>query len=159
MFSFGGFILFVSSKLLREIRNALNSKGSLFGDWPEVWCRPGPRLNTKTVFLRYGDSHFKDKTVGETSMHIMQLPQHAHQTFTNNGITYFKQISNIHDNIYKLLQRHVPLIKSMILLVDTALKNCFKCHLIMSSPNGIEQTTIKSYMTVIFYFLFRCNII
>ena len=25
--------------------------------------RTGPRLNTKTVFLRYGDSHVKDKTV------------------------------------------------------------------------------------------------
>ena len=27
---------------------------------------PGPRLNIKTIFPRYGDSHVKDKTVGET---------------------------------------------------------------------------------------------
>ena len=26
----------------------------------------GPHLNIKTIFPRYGDSHGKDKTVGET---------------------------------------------------------------------------------------------
>ena len=31
---------------------------------------PGPRLNIKTVFLRYGDSHVKDKTVGETVLSL-----------------------------------------------------------------------------------------
>ena len=32
--------------------------------------RPGPRLNIKTVFPRYGDSHVKDKTVGETVLSL-----------------------------------------------------------------------------------------
>ena len=31
---------------------------------------PGPRLNIKTVFPRYGDSHVKDKTVGETVLSL-----------------------------------------------------------------------------------------
>ena len=30
----------------------------------------GPRLNIKTVFSRYGDSHVKDKTVGETVLSL-----------------------------------------------------------------------------------------
>ena len=30
----------------------------------------GPRLNIKTVFPRYGDSHVKDKTVGETVLSL-----------------------------------------------------------------------------------------
>ena len=30
----------------------------------------GPRLNVKTVFPRYGDSHVKDKTVGETVLSL-----------------------------------------------------------------------------------------
>ena len=33
-------------------------------------CRPGPRLNIKTVFPRYGDSHVKDKTVGEAVLSL-----------------------------------------------------------------------------------------
>ena len=32
--------------------------------------RLGPRLNMKTVFPRYGDSHVKDKTVGETVLSL-----------------------------------------------------------------------------------------
>ena len=32
---------------------------------PEV-KEPGPCLNIKTIFSKYGDSHVKDKTVGET---------------------------------------------------------------------------------------------
>ena len=32
--------------------------------------RPGPRLNIKTVFPRYGYSHVKDKTVGETVLSL-----------------------------------------------------------------------------------------
>ena len=35
------------------------------GDW-----YPGPRLNIKTVFPRYGDSNVKDKTVGETVLSL-----------------------------------------------------------------------------------------
>ena len=31
---------------------------------------PGPRLNIKTIFPRYGDSHVKDKTVGETVLSL-----------------------------------------------------------------------------------------
>ena len=31
---------------------------------------PGPHLNIKTVFSRYGDSHVKDKTVGETVLSL-----------------------------------------------------------------------------------------
>ena len=31
---------------------------------------PGPRLNIKTVFPRYGDSNVKDKTVGETVLSL-----------------------------------------------------------------------------------------
>ena len=31
---------------------------------------PGPRLNIKTVFPRYGDFHVKDKTVGETVLSL-----------------------------------------------------------------------------------------
>ena len=34
-----------------------------------LWS-PGPRLNIKTVFPRYGDSHVKDKTVGETVLSL-----------------------------------------------------------------------------------------
>ena len=35
------------------------------------WCKePGPNLNIKTVFPRYGDSHVKDKTVGETVLSL-----------------------------------------------------------------------------------------
>ena len=30
----------------------------------------GPRLNINTVFPRYGDSHVKDKTVGETVLSL-----------------------------------------------------------------------------------------
>ena len=30
----------------------------------------GPRLNIKTVFPRYGDSHVKDKTVDETVLSL-----------------------------------------------------------------------------------------
>ena len=30
----------------------------------------GPSLNIKTVFPRYGDSHVKDKTVGETVLSL-----------------------------------------------------------------------------------------
>ena len=30
----------------------------------------GPRLNIKTVFPRYGDSHAKDKMVGETVLSL-----------------------------------------------------------------------------------------
>ena len=30
----------------------------------------GPRLNIKTIFPRYGDSHVKDKTVGETVLSL-----------------------------------------------------------------------------------------
>ena len=33
-----------------------------------VW--PGPRLNIKTVFPRYGDSHVEDKMVGETILSL-----------------------------------------------------------------------------------------
>ena len=33
---------------------------------PSTQEYPGPRLNIKTVFSRYGDSRVKDKTVGET---------------------------------------------------------------------------------------------
>ena len=32
--------------------------------------RQGPRLNIKTVFPMYGDSHVKDKTVGETVLSL-----------------------------------------------------------------------------------------
>ena len=32
--------------------------------------RPGPCLNIKTVFPKYGDSHVKDKTVGETVLSL-----------------------------------------------------------------------------------------
>ena len=36
-----------------------------------AWCREtGPRLNIKTVFPRYGDSHVKDKTVDETVLSL-----------------------------------------------------------------------------------------
>ena len=31
---------------------------------------PGLRLNIKTVISRYGDSHVKDKTVGETALSL-----------------------------------------------------------------------------------------
>ena len=34
-----------------------------------LW-EPGPRLNVKTIFSRYGDSHVKDKTVGETVLSL-----------------------------------------------------------------------------------------
>ena len=34
------------------------------------FVEPGPRLNIKTVFPRYGDSHVKDKTVGETVLSL-----------------------------------------------------------------------------------------
>ena len=33
--------------------------------WDALLCA-GPRINIKTVFLRYGDSHVYDKTVDET---------------------------------------------------------------------------------------------
>ena len=38
--------------------------------WPHELCylgRPGPRLNMKTVYPMYGDSHVKDKTVARPS--------------------------------------------------------------------------------------------
>ena len=50
-----------------------------FLEWPSQLCRfqkcwairrPGPRINIKTVFPRYGDSHVKDKTVGETVLSL-----------------------------------------------------------------------------------------
>ena len=31
---------------------------------------PGPCLNIKTIFSRYGDSHAKDKTVDETVLSL-----------------------------------------------------------------------------------------
>ena len=31
---------------------------------------PGPRLNIKTVFPRYGDSHGRDETVGATVLSL-----------------------------------------------------------------------------------------
>ena len=39
---------------------------------PTAWPRetPGPRLKIKTIFPRYGDSHVKDKTVGETVLSL-----------------------------------------------------------------------------------------
>ena len=35
-----------------------------------VQIYPGPCINIKTVFPRYGDSHVKDKTVGETVLSL-----------------------------------------------------------------------------------------
>ena len=32
--------------------------------------KAGPRLNIKTVFPRYGDSHVQDKTVGESVLSL-----------------------------------------------------------------------------------------
>ena len=34
------------------------------------FLEPGPRLNIKAVFPSYGDSHVKDKTVGETILSL-----------------------------------------------------------------------------------------
>ena len=34
------------------------------------YAEPGPRLDIKTVFPRYGDSHVKGKTVGETVLSL-----------------------------------------------------------------------------------------
>ena len=39
-------------------------------DYPVHKCTSGPRLNIKTVFPRYGDSHVKDKMVGETVLSL-----------------------------------------------------------------------------------------
>ena len=42
----------------------------------------GPRLNIKTVFPRYGDSHVKDKTVGETVLYLTwELPYLVRPSF------------------------------------------------------------------------------
>ena len=35
-----------------------------------IHWHPGPRLNIRTVFPRYGDSHVKDKTVGKTVLSL-----------------------------------------------------------------------------------------
>ena len=37
---------------------------------PDIEIGPGPRLNIKTIFPRYGDSHVKDKTDGETVLSL-----------------------------------------------------------------------------------------
>ena len=38
--------------------------------WQGLSKEAGPHLNIKTVFPRYGDSHVKDKTVGETVLSL-----------------------------------------------------------------------------------------
>ena len=35
-----------------------------------IFYETGPRLNIKTIFPRYEDSHVKDKTVGETVLYL-----------------------------------------------------------------------------------------
>ena len=37
-------------------------------------CKPGPWFNIKTVFLRYGDSHVKDKAVAKPSYLNLGIP-------------------------------------------------------------------------------------
>ena len=39
-------------------------------EFSDLEQRPGPRLNIKTVFPKYGYSHVKDKTVGETVLSL-----------------------------------------------------------------------------------------
>ena len=43
-------------------------KSGFFKKWNGL--NPGPRLNIKTVFPRYGDSHVKHKTVGDTVLSL-----------------------------------------------------------------------------------------
>ena len=38
--------------------------------WLSAWITSGPCFNIKTVFPSYGDSHVKDKTVGETFLSL-----------------------------------------------------------------------------------------
>ena len=66
--------------ILISNRSALMKMGSVAAIWqqaisqtyddPVHKCTSGPRLNIKTVFPRYGDSHVKDKTVGETVLSL-----------------------------------------------------------------------------------------
>ena len=47
-----------------------------------VSWHPGPRLNIKTIFPRYGDSYVKDKTVGETVLSLTwELPYPVRPSF------------------------------------------------------------------------------
>ena len=65
-------------KALTGLAQALFGKGGLT-DWlsrsvcyhmvPQI-SGPVPRLNIKTVFPKYGDSHVKDKMVGETVLSL-----------------------------------------------------------------------------------------
>ena len=63
--------MYVKGIILRY-RNYVNIKMCSYGNVKlsnerlEKW-QPGPRLNIKTVFPRYGDSHVKDKTVARPS--------------------------------------------------------------------------------------------
>ena len=51
----------------------LGAETGIFPDWlcqyHDCWW-PGPRLNINTVFPQCGDSHVKDKTVGETVLSL-----------------------------------------------------------------------------------------
>ena len=56
-----------------EAKLTINKILPLISSWPSMSWRmacgllPGPRLNIKTFFPRYGDSHVKDKTVARPS--------------------------------------------------------------------------------------------
>ena len=57
--------------LLEGFRNFSNPHPALFTHkYIGFGSPPGPRLNIKTVFPRYGDPHVKDKTVGETVLSL-----------------------------------------------------------------------------------------
>ena len=68
-------LLYHVDGLVQERRNSIAKaqcekhglRDSVDKDWG---CRSGPCLNIKTVFPRYGDSHVKDKTVGETVLSL-----------------------------------------------------------------------------------------
>ena len=57
---------------LNELKSSLVEDKAIFylNNEGYVCWWPGPRLNIKTVFPRYGDSHVKDKTVGETVLSL-----------------------------------------------------------------------------------------
>ena len=63
---------------------------------------PGPRLNIKTVFPRYGDSHVKDKTVarhgdpytGKTTSLYWDVPEPFQWFYINGKIKTSQSISN-----------------------------------------------------------------
>ena len=53
--------------VLNPILEHLISFGERDSDWRVIMCEPGPHLNIKTVFPRYGDFHVKDKTAARPS--------------------------------------------------------------------------------------------